>query len=131
MRIKWESMGINGDQRERESDGSFGIVMTMMTTSTDIPVPKPIPAAAVSADQTAADAADVPGRGRAIEFLLEELVDGEGDGLTGRDAHDARCDALVEGPRALLLEHVARDGQDARQGAPVGRRGWRLLQSRF
>ena len=129
-----KSMRINRDQGG--SDVPLSIIVTTMTTSTTIPIPIPIPipislskpnptaaipAAAIPTDQTTADAADVPGRGRAIEFLLEKLVDGEGDGLTGGDAHDARRDALVEGSGALLLDHVTRDGQDTRQSASVGR----------
>lgn len=30
--------------------------------------------------------------------------------------HDARCDALVKGVHALLLEHVTRNGSDATHG---------------
>lgn len=38
----------------------------------------------------------------ALEALLEEFVDGKGDGLAGGDAHDAGGDALVEGVESLL-----------------------------
>ena len=41
-------------------------------------------------------------RAALLKALLEVFVDGEGDGLAGRDTHDARRDALVEGVHAFL-----------------------------
>lgn len=37
-----------------------------------------------------------------LNLLLQELVDGEGDGLTGSDTHDTGSDALVEGVESFL-----------------------------
>lgn len=49
---------------------------------------------------------------RPFESFLEEFIDGESDGLPRGDAHDARRNALVEGARTFLLEHVSRDSDD-------------------
>ena len=37
-----------------------------------------------------------------LELVFEELVDCEGDGLAGRNSHDAGCDAFVESVKAFL-----------------------------
>lgn len=41
-------------------------------------------------------------RASPLDLLLKELVDGEGDGLAGRDTHDTGGDALVEGVETFL-----------------------------
>ena len=41
-------------------------------------------------------------RAAPLQLLLEPLIDGERDGLAGRDAHDPRRDALVKRVDAFL-----------------------------
>jgi hypothetical protein len=65
-----------------------------------------------------------------LELAADILVHGERDGLAGRDSHNPRRDALVKGLEAFLLEHVACDLGDARDGGLARLRG-RLLQPRL
>lgn len=44
--------------------------------------------------------------GAILEFLLEEFVHCECDGLTGRHSHDSRRDSFVEGVESFLSMFV-------------------------
>lgn len=63
-----------------------------------------------------------------LKLLLQELVHGEGHGLTGSDTHHTRRDTLVESASTLLLEHLGSNGRDTGQGRLAGL-GLGLLQT--
>lgn len=56
-----------------------------------------------------------------LNLLLQELVDGEGDGLAGSDTHDTGGDALVEGVESFLPV-----GVEVSTGRPQKRTGMLL-----
>jgi len=58
-----------------------------------------------------------------LQDVAQVLVDGEGDGLAGRHTRHTRRDTGPEGARALLLEHVAADADDAAHGGLAGLAG--------
>lgn len=55
-----------------------------------------------------------------IDHLLDTLVDGEDDSLTGCDTEDTRSDTLVEGRDTLVLEHVRGDLLETGEGSLSG-----------
>lgn len=55
-----------------------------------------------------------------LDPLFQELVHGEGDGLTRGHSHHTGSNSLVESPGTLLFEHVPCDGRDPRHGALAG-----------
>lgn len=65
-----------------------------------------------------------------VDHALDALVDGEDNGLAGGDTEDTGSDTLVEGRDTLVLEHVARDLEEARERSLAGDLG-RLLDTRL